>query len=261
MNEVDRAIREIENNPYYPSKDWGETVHSDLEYDSSGNAISEELLWSESGNIDIDSQDNYTIDIETKALLTLIDKYSIIGGEDGAMSRSKIAIGYTAIPKELLKQYIAEEKVKLKHSMFTERGILGNGWYFSENNFSYARYIASKAKTELVIIGAVLDLKNCVDLLTSKGQNTINTLYKKLTMEGINIDSDNKLFEQLKRCSRVKIDSAKSFNYIGKELYTGSKINKHMSNIICIYNSKCVIKFFNPYKKESIPKLITKIKR
>ena len=154
---------------------------------------------------------------------------------------------------------------------------LGHGAYFWENNeeramqFAFEQAARNKIQNPAVL-GAIIDLGNCLDLLNSKYLHLIkeigyNELVKytnsmKLSMlENQRIGmSDDLLFRKLdcavieslhrfyEKNSYPPFDSVRGVFWEGDDLYPGAGMKEKNHIQICIRNNDCIKGFFIPRK-------------
>ncbi|MEN9303739.1 MAG: hypothetical protein RL264_2168 [Bacteroidota bacterium] len=164
---------------------------------------------------------------------------------------------------------------------------LGHGMYFWENNFLRAELWAKEKENrgeikKAAVIGAVLTLDNCFDLLDSSSINLLGKYYELLKMElesngktlpkNLDIEKDphrDKLKRELD-CAVIeymhteidveiaknikekgfselqKFDSARGFFTEGGAAFPGSEIQMKSHSQICIRNMNCIKGFFKP---------------
>lgn len=151
---------------------------------------------------------------------------------------------------------------------------LGNGMYFWEYNetraWDFAKQFAKfHSITEPAVVGAVLDLGNCLDLLDNEYLNLLIGAYDALkTMtdaEGLPLPQNTCGTDRVKRnldCAVIQMlhslvkesgeepfDSVRGVFEEGKELYPGSCFHEKNHIQICICNPKCIKGFFLPRAK------------
>jgi hypothetical protein len=194
---------------------------------------------------------------------------------------------YSSLPSFLLafhgcdkktKENILSGKDKLKHSC-NEYDWLGNGIYFWENDpdraLSYSKLIKEHPERcnyrieEPDVIGAVIDLKRCLNLFEEKALGYLKKAYTILEMtsreanmslpENVKIEKegdvlirrlDCAVFETLHRHNKENkipaYDSIRSPFWEGKELYPNSGFKEKNHIQICIRNPNCIKGYFNP---------------
>ncbi len=155
---------------------------------------------------------------------------------------------------------------------------LGNGVYFWENNYNraleYATFLMehpsrSRGKIPIekpAVLGAVIDLGYCLDLLDSSSLNKVNEAYK--TLKKTSIDAGWELPENsgghdlrlrrldcaviqtahlsLKEKFNQSYDSVRGMFSEGKRLYTNSGFRKKDHVQLCICNPNCIKGYFLP---------------
>lgn len=153
---------------------------------------------------------------------------------------------------------------------------LGNGYYFWENNYERAMYFAIEKQkrtknniTKPAVLGAFLDLGNCLDLLDSRYLRLIAEIYP--LMEALNkisgqsipantpISNSHDLLLRNLDCAVIELThfinkaqkepeytSTRGVFWEGAELYpnAGFKEKNHIQ--VCIRNPNCIKGFFIP---------------
>jgi hypothetical protein len=148
---------------------------------------------------------------------------------------------------------------------------LGNGFYFWENNYERALSFAEEQKERgkiknPLVLGAYIDLGNCMDLLDSqylKGlQDAYGQLEKAFQLTGeelpvnraVSAASHDLLLRPLD-CAVIeayaslidpKFDSVRGVFWEGKDLYPGAGMKEKNHIQICIRNVNCIKCFFIP---------------
>lgn len=166
--------------------------------------------------------------------------------------------------------------IKMKPS---KNGIdwLGAGCYFWQNNYHRALEFArhppgKKIIKEPAVVGAVIDLMFCLDLLDSAFLRSVKSSYeslasmtKKLNQElPVNaavLESKDLLLRRLDyrvienlHAQRIKdnlppYDSVRSVFIEGEQLYPGAGFHAKNHIQICIRNPNCIKGFFNPIEE------------
>jgi len=157
---------------------------------------------------------------------------------------------------------------------------LGSGIYFWENNISRAKQYAvqdskrknSKIKTPFVL-GAILDLGNCFDLLEQENLDFLAYAFEELeyTSKAENMPlPENKSFHpedfdlkkreldctvirlalQIAKQNGVIFDSVRAVFWEGRELYPNAGFKKHNHIQIAIRNPDCIKGIFLPREKQ-----------
>lgn len=160
---------------------------------------------------------------------------------------------------------------------------LGHGIYFWENNFSRAidfarefKGFSRKDKATIkspAVIGAVIDLGYCLDLLDNYNLNLLqhayNTLKENHDKQGLDIPknrvvkgSDDLLLRDLD-CAVIQMahsmndtmggnpfDSVRGVFFEGKELYPNSGFREKNHIQICIRNPNCIKGYFIPREED-----------
>lgn len=151
---------------------------------------------------------------------------------------------------------------------------LGNGIYFWENDrqraFEWALSLKEKERVdEPSVIGAVLDLGNCLNLLEREYVEILAHGYELLKRDAIrsgveiprnlNIKNNNDwllrnldcaVIEQIhmynRMCNLPPYDSVRSLFEEGEAVYPGSGFRRKTHIQICVINPNCIIGFFIP---------------
>lgn len=171
-------------------------------------------------------------------------------------------------------------KTELRHSK-NSYDWLGHGVYFWENSFERAKQYAvedskrpkSKIKSPFVL-GAIIDLENCLDLLDKQHLDFLAFAYQELANGlkeagkelptnkafGLN-DFDFKKREldcaviryaiDIAKLNGIHFDSVRAAFWEGEELYpnAGFKIHNHIQ--LCIINPDCIKGIFLPREKRT----------
>lgn len=193
--------------------------------------------------------------------------------------RSGLILGFHGCDKELRDQIVSEQGVVLEHSD-NSYDWLGSGIYFWENNHKRALEFATflsenpphnkkqKIKTPAVL-GAVIDLGYCLDLLDSENLEILNVGYQTLKKSeadyGIKIPKNQPLKEngdlliRYLDCAVIEtihqynedsdksnFDSVRGVFFEGNELYpnAGFKEKNHIQ--IALRNPNCIKGYFIP---------------
>jgi len=156
---------------------------------------------------------------------------------------------------------------------------LGEGVYFWENNYERAKeyaQVASKRKDSKIkdpfVLGAIIDLRNCLDLLDQKYLDFLKIAYdslkKELELEGKPLPTNSAFgphdFDFKKReldCAVIryahqlaeeageKFDSVRAAFWEGKELYPGAGFRTGNHIQLAILNPNCIKGVFLPRQK------------
>jgi len=178
---------------------------------------------------------------------------------------------------------IVNKKAKFNHSE-NDYDWLGSGMYFWENNeeraFSFAHELKNKKRGKIEVIkspavlGAVIDLGFCLDLLDSKYikmvKESFDILENTNRISGITLPENKPLrgskdlllrvldclvIENLHR-KRLEnnlrpFDSARGVFIEGDSLYPNAGFNEKSHIQICIRNPNCIKGFFLPREEDS----------
>lgn len=155
---------------------------------------------------------------------------------------------------------------------------LGHGIYFWENNVERAKQWAednSKRKGSLIkapgVLGAYIDLGNCLDLTDSEGLNQLKTAYEALSktvkitglsmpvnIDPISVKSKDRIIRKLdcavietlhalrKDADLLPYDSVRGVFWEGDDLYPGACFKEHNHIQIAVINANCIKGFFFP---------------
>lgn len=193
--------------------------------------------------------------------------------------KTGLILGFHGCDKSIVEN-ILTGKEKLKGSK-NNYDWLGNGIYFWEHSPSRALEYAtsiknnpSRSKTKIkdpAIIGAVIDLGYCLDLLDFQNLTLLKTAYDILVQtfkkSGIKIpqnrppkhstdllirELDCAVIETLHKVQAEKniypFDSIRGVFWEGEELYSGAGFREKDHIQICIRNPNCIKGFFFPRK-------------
>lgn len=193
--------------------------------------------------------------------------------------RSGLILGFHGCDKEIRDKIISEPGIVLEKSD-NEYDWLGGGIYFWENNcqraFEFAKYLSEnpphnkkqKIKTPAVL-GAVIDLGSCLDLLDSEYLNLLKIGYdsiKKSEAEyGLTLPKNIPLKEngdlliryldcaviesihQFNEDKKLKeFDSVRGVFFEGNELYPNAGFKKDNHIQIALRNPNCIKGYFAP---------------
>ncbi len=196
-------------------------------------------------------------------------------------TKPSFVFGFHGLDKTIALEILTQKK-EFKHSS-NKYDWLANGIYFWENNYERAKEYAkedslrknSKIK-EPFVLGAIIDLGNCLDLLDQKYLNLLKVAYDELkkdleqqklplpqnTSFGSN-DFDFKKREldcaviryahKLAKEQEVYFDSVRAAFIEGEDIYnnSGFKIQNHIQ--LSVINPNCIKGIFLPRKKVTFP--------
>ncbi len=180
---------------------------------------------------------------------------------------------------EAIGRAVLNNETQLKHSK-NSYDWLGHGVYFWENSFERARQYAeeSQARKDSTIqnpfvIGAIIDLGNCLDLLDKKCLDLLRNAYNELELTlkeageelptnapfGAN-DFDFKKREldcaviryalEMAADEGIYFDSVRAAFWEGEELYPNAGFKTHNHIQLCIINPDCIKGIFLPREKQ-----------
>ena len=194
--------------------------------------------------------------------------------------RSGLIVGFHGCDISTRDSVVSSEKEKLKSSKNTWDW-LGNGIYFWENNLERAYDFAlQKGITNSAVVGAIIDLAYCLDLLETKNLKILKTAYEQLKLirekEGkilpVNLpdkEGNDDLLNRKLDCAVINLihqfneennhpefDSVRGVFFEGEDLYpnAGFKEKNHIQ--IAVRNSNSIKGYFIPReadKKHLIP--------
>lgn len=202
--------------------------------------------------------------------------------------RAGLILGFHGCDKSVRDSVVAKKGEVLKPSI-NDYDWLGNGIYFWENNCKRAMDFAVFLKNnpphnakqkikEPAVIGAVIDLGYCLDLLDSEYLNLLKEGYKLLkaskekfglkTPQNLPLVNDGDLIKRHLDCAVIEtihqfnkdtgkqqFDSVRGVFFEGKDLYenAGFKSNNHIQ--IAVRNPNCIKGYFIPRElDENYPK-------
>lgn len=156
---------------------------------------------------------------------------------------------------------------------------LGNGIYFWEQNleraWQWANEKAADPKSNIknpAVIGAVLNLGNCLNLSDSRSIGTLKTQYEIFKTEmkiankempvNRNVKDNNdvllrrldcavieSLHEERRHSGENEYDSVRGVFFEGESIYAGSEFKEKTHIQICIKNPNCIKGYFFPIKE------------
>jgi len=190
-------------------------------------------------------------------------------------------LGFHGCDRDVAEKILHSGNEHLKHSE-NDYDWLGNGIYFWENNpdraLQYARHLKknplhgkAKIKNEAVI-GAVIDLGNCLNLLETQSLQTLKANYDMLLqshkLSGVPLPQNSRPLGEEEDVLIRRLDCAvveathtlyadmgkKAFDTVrgvfweGKELYPNAGFREKNHIQICIRNLNCIKGYFHPRK-------------
>ena len=196
-------------------------------------------------------------------------------------TKPSFVYGFHGIDKEAAIRILNQED-HLRHSN-NNYDWLGNGIYFWENNYrraiQYAQEDSKRANSKIktpFVLGAILDLGNCLDLLDQKYIDYLavafNILKEDLAQESKPLPQNKGFgardFDLKKReldCAVIRyahklakeegeyFDSVRAAFLEGEPLYPGSMFRKQNHIQIAVINPNCIKGIFLPRKAISFP--------
>ena len=194
-------------------------------------------------------------------------------------SKPAYVFGFHGLDEKIGKAVLNGE-TQLKHST-NAYDWLGHGVYFWENSLERAKQYAvddkkrknSKIKKPFVI-GAIIDLGNCLDLLDKKCLDLLAVAYTEMALTlseagrelPINAPFGSNDFDFKKReldCAviryaiemanddGIKFDSVRAAFWEGEPLYPNAGFKSHNHIQLCIINPDCIKGVFLPREKQS----------
>ena len=187
-------------------------------------------------------------------------------------------LGFHGCDKEIADKILKSNKDHLKHSQ-NDYDWLGNGIYFWENDperaLQYARKLKehpvkgkAKIKNEAVI-GAVIDLGKCLNLLEANALQTIKAGYEMLRqshrLSGVPLpqnirpvgEEEDVLIRRLD-CAVIEAthtyfgrdtyQTVRGVFWEGKELYPNAGFREKNHIQVCVRNTHCIKGYFHPRK-------------
>ncbi|MCR5415183.1 MAG: hypothetical protein K6E79_00120 [Pseudobutyrivibrio sp.] len=151
---------------------------------------------------------------------------------------------------------------------------LGNGIYFWENSYERAKdWAVSRYGDEASVIGAVIDLGNCLNLTDYSSNEILKTAYDYLVLVSekaqveLPINKKGRETEDIllrnldcaviQAAHELKTKSGKGFDSVrgvfteGKPMYEGAAIQEKTHIQICIVNPNCIKGYFKPLEADS----------
>lgn len=186
--------------------------------------------------------------------------------------------------EESVRDAIVSGKAMLKSSE-NEYDWLGYGFYFWQSNYEraleFATYPPGKRKIKNpAVLGAVLNLGNCLDLIDKKHINNVQESYK--TLQDTTVTENTKLpknsnsknskdyllreldcsvienvHKTLKALNAPPFDSTRGVFIEGSPIYQNAGFHEKTHIQICIRNPNCIKGFFIPREEVQWPNFIT----
>lgn len=181
--------------------------------------------------------------------------------------RSNLILGFHGCDKSTVDK-VVNGKENLKGSL-NDYDWLGNGIYFWENNFDRALDWAKKSNKikEPSVLGAVIDLGYCMDLIDSEFlkelKNAYNTLKQSMKLVDLPMpinegNTSDKLLRKLdcavietahtinEDTGSVSYDSVRGVFWEGSFLYPDAFFKEKNHIQICVRNPNCIKGYFLP---------------
>jgi len=188
-------------------------------------------------------------------------------------SRPNLLIGFHGCKKED-QQKLLESVSYVKKSQ-NNYDWLGHGMYFWENNLERAMLWVKKEKriTSPAVVGAVIDLGNCLDLFDTYGIELLKKAFKLFEQEYGDAIPQNEKHEKetgddkilryrdcavlefahkfFERSGMKPFDSVRAAFMEGEQIYPGAGFREKTHIQICIRNPNCIKGFFLPRKEST----------
>lgn len=110
--------------------------------------------------------------------------------------------------------------------------------YFYED-LAYARRLAEKNGS--IVIGVIINLKDCLDLVFNKNKRLLKLKYNQLKDEGKEI-TDALVIDEVSK--ELKAKSVRYVRVTGNRLYSSSMIYDNVSLIVCVKDIKVIEKWY-----------------
>lgn len=188
---------------------------------------------------------------------------------------SNLVLGFHGCDKSVRDAVVNGEKLVKSINSYDW---LGNGFYFWENNeeraLQWAEHLTSNPKSKIAnpsVLGAVIDLGNCLDLMNSSSVTTLQLGYDFLKSSyekdntsmpvNKNIGSNTDLLLRPLDCAVIEkihsitqnpeyalepYDSVRGLFIEGNEVYPGSGFREKTHVQICVVNPNCIKGYFIP---------------
>jgi hypothetical protein len=194
-------------------------------------------------------------------------------------SKPSYVFGFHGLDKDIGK-HVLNGKTELRDST-NSYDWLGHGVYFWENSFEranqYALEDSQRKKSNIkkpFVIGAIIDLGNCLDLLDKQYLDLLAAAYQEMTLTLKEVGEDLPVnspfgandFDFKKReldCAviryaiamvaddGIKFDSVRAAFWEGEELYPNAGFKTHNHIQLCIINPDCIKGIFLPREKQT----------
>ncbi|NBA84424.1 hypothetical protein GVN16_01550 [Emticicia sp. CRIBPO] len=183
-----------------------------------------------------------------------------------------LTLGFHGCDSTVVEKVISKTE-NLNHSTAAHEW-LGDGIYFWEYSqmraFEYAEELKLKPRKNgplivtPAVLGAVLDLKNCLDLTTREGLDLLKTGYQilyesykilgKEMPKNLGTDPAGISLRRVLDCAVINnlnkelkaFDSIRGVFWEGDELYPGAGFREKNHIQICVRNQNCILGYFHP---------------
>lgn len=178
-------------------------------------------------------------------------------------NRHNYILGFHGCDKSTVEK-IVNHKEEMRESRNTYDW-LGSGLYFWENNYKRALEWATDLKKQSkiespAVLGAIICLGNCCDLLDSENLNLLHIAYNRLVQATQSNIPENKqgfirkldcavietLHDMLEEEFGFSFDSVRSLFIEGEPCYPGAGFQNKNHIQICIRNPNCIKGYFIP---------------
>jgi hypothetical protein len=187
-------------------------------------------------------------------------------------------LGFHGCDRDIAEKILHSGNEHLKHSQ-NDYDWLGNGIYFWENNPERALQYARQLKKHPVrgkatikheaVIGAIINLGNCLNLLEAESLQTLKASYDILVqshkLSEVPLPQNSKPLREeedvlIRRldCAVVEtthayvgqdvFDTVRGVFWEGRELYPNAGFREKNHIQICVRNQKCIKGYFHPRK-------------
>lgn len=175
-----------------------------------------------------------------------------------------LTIGFHGCSKETCTQILKEEQELIPSR--NDYDWLGSGIYFWENNYDRASDWAEKRyEGDGAVIGAVIDLGNCLNLSDSrseiilkKGHESLKARFKEkelpknhgITKDKLKRELDCAVIQHIHEYNKDRklspFDSVRGVFIEGEPVYEGAEIYSKTHIQLCVINPNCIKGYFHP---------------
>lgn len=179
--------------------------------------------------------------------------------------KPNVIIGFHGCDNYVAENILLSSKPKFCPSV-NDYDWLGSGMYFWENDYhralSYAKVCVKRKNSTInnpAVIGAVIELGNCLDLTNYKYTELLSAVYSNFhefcQNNNIDVPKNNTYFRQLD-CAVInflhayfpqyKFDSVRGLFVEGEKLYDGAEFYNQTHSQIAIINPNMIKGYFRP---------------